>query len=111
MTQESTFPGFPPFWCVRLMALTQCRTRSVTNKYVFECVVLDEDTKTKTCDRRCTGNGSSLRVSPPVSVYLCRLHLLLVQQRLTKAAALYFVGGIRTTFSIGVGAGGPAAYW
>ncbi|KAF2232759.1 putative amino acid permease [Viridothelium virens] len=26
-------------------------------------------------------------------------------------AALYFVGGIRTTFSIGVGAGGPAAYW
>ncbi|KAL9091328.1 MAG: hypothetical protein Q9165_004962 [Trypethelium subeluteriae] len=27
-----------------------------------------------------------------------------------QAAALYFVGGIRTTFSIGVGAGGPAAY-
>ncbi|KAL1305372.1 hypothetical protein AAFC00_002266 [Neodothiora populina] len=26
-------------------------------------------------------------------------------------AALYFVGGIRVTFSIGVGAGGPAAYW
>ncbi|KAI7144896.1 hypothetical protein KC352_g29146 [Hortaea werneckii] len=26
-------------------------------------------------------------------------------------AALYSVGGIRTTFTIGVGAGGPAAYW
>ncbi|KAF2395733.1 amino acid transporter [Trichodelitschia bisporula] len=26
-------------------------------------------------------------------------------------AALYFIGGIRVTFSIGVGAGGPAAYW
>jgi len=30
---------------------------------------------------------------------------------LTLLAALYFVGGIRTTFTIGVGAGGPAAYW
>jgi len=27
------------------------------------------------------------------------------------AAALYVVGGIRATFSIGIGAGGPAAYW
>ncbi|KAF2165132.1 hypothetical protein M409DRAFT_56023 [Zasmidium cellare ATCC 36951] len=26
-------------------------------------------------------------------------------------AALYVVGGVRTTFTIGVGAGGPAAYW
>ncbi|EME47537.1 hypothetical protein DOTSEDRAFT_69477 [Dothistroma septosporum NZE10] len=26
-------------------------------------------------------------------------------------AALYSVGGVRTTFTIGVGAGGPAAYW
>ncbi|KXT01565.1 hypothetical protein AC578_6328 [Pseudocercospora eumusae] len=26
-------------------------------------------------------------------------------------AALYAVGGVRTTFTIGVGAGGPAAYW
>jgi len=26
-------------------------------------------------------------------------------------AALYFIGGIRVTFTIGVGAGGPAAYW
>ncbi|KAK0921961.1 hypothetical protein LTR57_008325 [Friedmanniomyces endolithicus] len=32
-------------------------------------------------------------------------------QPLTEAAALYSVGGIRTTFTIGVGAGGPAAYW
>lgn len=30
---------------------------------------------------------------------------------LTTLAALYFVGGIRVTFSYGVGAGGPAAYW
>jgi hypothetical protein len=30
---------------------------------------------------------------------------------LTEIAALYFVGGVRVTFSIGVGAGGPAAYW
>lgn len=30
---------------------------------------------------------------------------------LTYIAALYFIGGIRVTFSIGVGAGGPAAYW
>jgi hypothetical protein len=30
---------------------------------------------------------------------------------LTSIAALYFIGGIRVTFSIGVGAGGPAAYW
>ncbi|CAJ2500551.1 Uu.00g034040.m01.CDS01 [Anthostomella pinea] len=30
---------------------------------------------------------------------------------LTDQAALYSVGGIRTTFTIGVGAGGPAAYW
>ncbi|KAK3706499.1 hypothetical protein LTR37_012709 [Vermiconidia calcicola] len=30
---------------------------------------------------------------------------------LTFAAALYSVGGIRVTFTIGVGAGGPAAYW
>lgn len=27
------------------------------------------------------------------------------------AAALYFVGGIRGTFSIGLGTGGPVAYW
>ena len=26
-------------------------------------------------------------------------------------AALYFVGGIRATFSIGLGTGGPVAYW
>lgn len=26
-------------------------------------------------------------------------------------AALYFIGGIRVTFTIGVGAGGPLAYW
>ncbi|KAF2091684.1 amino acid transporter [Saccharata proteae CBS 121410] len=26
-------------------------------------------------------------------------------------AALYCVGGVRTTFTIGIGAGGPAAYW
>lgn len=32
-------------------------------------------------------------------------------QLLTTSAALYFVGGIRTTFTIGIGAGGPAAYW
>ena len=33
--------------------------------------------------------------------------------QITKAtiAALYSVGGVRTTFTIGVGAGGPAAYW
>lgn len=30
---------------------------------------------------------------------------------LTLTAALYAVGGVRTTFTIGVGAGGPAAYW
>ena len=30
---------------------------------------------------------------------------------LMTVAALYSVGGIRTTFTIGVGAGGPAAYW
>src|SRR6201992_3648498 len=30
---------------------------------------------------------------------------------LMRVAALYFIGGIRVTFSIGVGAGGPAAYW
>jgi len=28
-----------------------------------------------------------------------------------RIAALYVVGGIRVTFSIGIGAGGPAAYW
>ena len=27
------------------------------------------------------------------------------------AAAMYVVGGIRSTFYIGVEAGGPAAYW
>lgn len=27
------------------------------------------------------------------------------------SAALYSVGGVRVTFTIGVGAGGPAAYW
>jgi len=26
-------------------------------------------------------------------------------------AALYFIGGIRATFSIGLGTGGPVAYW
>jgi len=26
-------------------------------------------------------------------------------------AALYFIGGIRGTFSIGLGTGGPVAYW
>jgi hypothetical protein len=33
------------------------------------------------------------------------------QTALIAAAALYFVGGVRVTFSYGVGAGGPAAYW
>lgn len=30
---------------------------------------------------------------------------------LISIAALYSVGGVRTTFTIGVGAGGPVAYW
>ena len=33
------------------------------------------------------------------------------EDELIDSAALYSVGGIRTTFTIGVGAGGPAAYW
>ena len=58
---------------------------------------------------RCIANGSSLRALPQVSV---RLEFTSrVETILTRSAALYSVGGIRTTFTIGVGAGGPAAYW
>ena len=58
---------------------------------------------------RCIANGSSLRALPQVSVrlkFLSRIESILI-----RSAALYSVGGIRTTFTIGVGAGGPAAYW
>ena len=34
-----------------------------------------------------------------------------LEMLLTSIAALYFVGGVRVTFSIGIGTGGPAAYW
>ena len=58
---------------------------------------------------RCIANGSSLRALPQVSV---RLEFISrVESILIISAALYSVGGIRTTFTIGVGAGGPAAYW
>jgi hypothetical protein len=58
---------------------------------------------------RCIANGSSLRALLQVLVGLeitSKVELIL-----TKLAALYSVGGIRATFTIGVGAGGPAAYW
>ncbi|KAK5003087.1 hypothetical protein LTR28_010603 [Elasticomyces elasticus] len=42
---------------------------------------------------------------------MCPLEKVSYVDRLTAIAALYFIGGIRVTFSIGVGAGGPAAYW
>lgn len=57
---------------------------------------------------------------PPVEVlrelrselrYVSLLPGLAKPAALTCTAALYSVGGIRTTFTIGVGAGGPAAYW
>ncbi|TKX24053.1 amino acid permease-6 [Elsinoe australis] len=38
-------------------------------------------------------------------------HWKLFESFASAFAALYFVGGIRVTFSIGVGAGGPLAYW
>lgn len=65
------------------------------------------------CSRHCTGNGSSLRALLPVSVIADTWSSSLsFGYGLTWAtAALYFVGGIRVTFSIGIGAGGPAAYW
>lgn len=53
-------------------------------------------------------NGSSSRASRPVSVCCADVDS---DPILTAAAALYSVGGVRTTFTIGVGAGGPAAYW
>ncbi|KAF1827379.1 amino acid permease [Dissoconium aciculare CBS 342.82] len=60
--------------------------------------------------RPCIDNGSSLKASQPVSVRQaiasCQIPVLI-----EYPAALYSVGGIRTTFTIGVGAGGPAAYW
>lgn len=30
---------------------------------------------------------------------------------IVKLAALYFVGGVRVTFTTGIAAGGPLAYW
>lgn len=39
---------------------------------------------------------------------------MLVQLQLTRnnhLAALYFIGGVRVTFSTGIAAGGNLAYW
>ncbi|KAF2154222.1 putative amino acid permease [Myriangium duriaei CBS 260.36] len=59
---------------------------------------------------------SALTVSDPAQNSLGYKQVLHRKWRLFESfasafAALYFVGGIRVTFSIGVGAGGPLAYW
>jgi amino acid transporter len=35
----------------------------------------------------------------------------LVENFSTSFAALYFIGGVRVTYSTGIAAGGPLAYW
>ena len=65
-----------------------------------------------TLHRVCTGNGSFSKASLQASVRQTIVsNTSDISICLTIAAALYSVGGIRATFTIGVGAGGPAAYW
>lgn len=42
---------------------------------------------------------------------LCVSRCLCLLSWLTRVAALYFVGGVRVTFSTGIAAGGNLAYW
>ena len=58
----------------------------------------------------CIVNGSSSRALQPALVRDPTKQLK-TSSLTSIAAALYSVGGVRTTFTIGVGAGGPAAYW
>lgn len=57
-----------------------------------------------------TGNGSSSKASQLALVFTILVAYAVLPAN-SMAAALYSVGGVRTTFTIGVGAGGPAAYW